>query len=146
MAIYRLYFLELLFVVVELFYFEVFDNFHFLHYTDYLRRTGRHFTRTGAEKIALKIIIWPKNEQFALKQTFLVYSEWGLKPFVNLFYTIEFVYNGLVSNNSPITLHFVQSRWHLLDTLQFTYNVISATTSFMQSPRGAIIGKFCSYP
>jgi len=33
------------------------------------RRTGRHFTG-GAEKFALKITIFPKNTQFALKLTF----------------------------------------------------------------------------
>jgi len=33
-----------------------------------------------------------------------------LKPLVNLFYTLEFVYNRFISNvNSPITLHFVRS-------------------------------------
>jgi len=26
----------------------------------------------------------------------LVYSEWRLKPLVNLFHTVEFVYNGFV--------------------------------------------------
>ena len=67
----------------------------------------------------------------------------GLKPLVNLFYT---VYNGFVCNvNSPITLHFVRSRWHFLHASQFAYNVNSAITFFMQSPRGAVIGKFCSY-
>jgi len=30
-------------------------------------------------------------------------------------------------------------------TFQFAYNVNSAATFFMQSPRGAVIGKFCSY-
>jgi len=35
-------------------------------------------------------------------------SEWGLKPYVNLFYTVEFVCNDFLCNvNSPITLHFV---------------------------------------
>jgi len=36
-----------------------------------------------------------------------------MKPFVHLFYTVEFVYNSFVCNvNSPITLHFIRSRWH----------------------------------
>jgi len=53
----------------------------------------------------------------------------GLKPLVNLFYTVEFVYNGFVCNvNSPITLHFVRSRWHLSHAFQFACNVISAIT------------------
>jgi len=66
--------------------------------------------------------------------------------YVNLFYTVEFVYNGFLCNvNSPITLHFL-SRWHLLYAFQFAYNVYLAMTCFMQSPRarGAVIGKFCS--
>ena len=43
-----------------------------------------------------------------------------LKPYVNLFYTVEFVYNGFLCNaNSPIALHFVWSRWHLLSAFQF---------------------------
>jgi len=38
-----------------------------------------------------------------------------MKLLVNLFYTVEFVYSGCVCNiNSPITLHFVRSRWDLL--------------------------------
>jgi len=70
----------------------------------------------------------------------------GLKPLVNLFYTVESVYNGFVcSVNSSITLHFVRSRWHLSHAFQFAYNVISAITFFMQSPRGALTGKLCSY-
>jgi len=82
----------------------------------------------------------------ALKLTFLVQSWWGLKPHINLFCTIEFVYNGFVCNvNSPMMLHFVRSRWHLLHAFQFAWNVNSAITFPMQSPRGAIIGKFCSY-
>jgi len=32
-----------------------------------------------------------------------------------------------------------------LHAFQFAYNVISVTTLFMQSPRGAVTGKFCSY-
>jgi len=69
-----------------------------------------------------------------------------LKPYVNLFYTVEFVYNGFVCNvNSPITLHFVWTQWHLSHAFQFTYNVNSAITFFMQFPRGAVIGKLCSY-
>jgi len=67
----------------------------------------------------------------------------GPQPLVNLFYTFEFVYNGFVCNvNSPITLHFVRPRWHLLLAFQFAYNVNSAITFFMQSPRGAIKGNF----
>jgi len=69
-----------------------------------------------------------------------------LKPLVNLFYTVEFVYNGFVCNvNSPMTLHFCRSRWNLSHAFQLAYDVISAKTFFMQSPRGAFIGKFCSY-
>ena len=61
----------------------------------------------GRKKFTLKITICPKNRQLALKLT-IVYSEWGLKPYVNLFYTVEFVYNDFLCNvNSPITLHFV---------------------------------------
>ena len=56
-------------------------------------------------------ILLGKRKNFALKVTFSVYSEWGLKPLVYLFYTVEFVYNGFACNvNSPITLHFVRSR------------------------------------
>jgi len=63
-----------------------------------------------------------------------------------VFYTIEFVYNGFLCNAiSPTTLHFVWSRWHLLYAFQLAYNVNSAITFSMQSPRGAVIGKFCSY-
>ena len=63
-----------------------------------------------------------------------------------MFYTVDFVCNGFVCNvNSPITLHFVGSRWHLLHALQFAYNVNSAITFFMQSPRSAVTGKFFSY-
>jgi len=70
----------------------------------------------------------------------------GLKPYVNLFYTVAFVHNGFLCNvNSPITLHSVWSRCHLLYAFQFADNVNSAITFFMQSPRGAVIGKFCSY-
>jgi len=70
----------------------------------------------------------------------------GLKPLVNLFCTVEFVYNGFVCNvNSPIMLHFVRSRWHPSHTFQFACNANSAITFFMQSPRGAVTGKFCSY-
>jgi len=47
--------------------------------------------------------------------------------------------------NSPTMLHFVRSRWHLLHAFQFAWNVNSAITSIMQSPRGPVIGKFCSY-
>ena len=55
----------------------------------------------GRKKFAMKITICPETN-------FLVWSKWGLKPYVNLFYTVEFVYNGFLCNvNSPITLHFV---------------------------------------
>jgi len=110
------------------------QNIHNQH-----RRTGRHFTGGGRKKFALKITICPEIN-------LLLLSEWGLKPYVNLFYTVEFVYNGFPCNvNSPLTLHFVWSRWHLLYAFKFAYNVNSATTFFMQSSRGAAIGKFCSY-
>ena len=93
------------------------------------RRTGRRFTGE-AEKSC------PENNN--LKLTFLVWSKLGLKPLENLFYIVEFVYNGFVCNiNSPITLHFVRARWHLLHAFQFAYNFNSAITFFMQSPRGA---------
>ena len=82
----------------------------------------------------------------ALKLTFLVQSEWGLKPLINLFCTVEFVYNGFVCNvDSPIMLHFVRSRWHFLHAFQFAWNVNWAIMFIMQSPRGAVTGKFCSY-
>jgi len=69
-----------------------------------------------------------------------------LKPYANLFHTVEFVYNGFLSNvNSPITLQFIASRWHLLYAFQFAYDVNSTITFFMQSSRDAVIGKFCSY-
>ena len=45
-----------------------------------------------------------------------------LKPLVNLFYTVEIVYNGFVRKvDSPITLHFLRSWWHLLHAFQFAY-------------------------
>jgi len=67
----------------------------------------------GRKKCALKITICPETN-------FLVYSEFGLKPPVNLFYIVEFVYNGFVGNvNSPITLHFVRSQWHRLLYMHF---------------------------
>ena len=60
----------------------------------------------GRKQFALKITICPKNKQFALKVTFLVWSEWGLKPLVNLFCNVEFAHNAFVGNvNSPITLY-----------------------------------------
>jgi len=91
------------------------------------------------KKFALKITICPESNFFGLIRM-------GLKPLVNLFYTVEFVYNGFVCNvNSPITLHFVRSRWHLSHAFQFACNVISAITFFTQSPRGALTGKLCSY-
>jgi len=63
-----------------------------------------------------------------------------------MFYTVEFVYNGFVRNfNSFITLHFIRSRWDLLHAFRFAYNVNSAITFLVQSPRRAVIGKFCSY-
>jgi len=40
-----------------------------IHITHAHKRTGRHFTG-GAEKFALKITIFPKNNQFALTITF----------------------------------------------------------------------------
>ena len=41
-----------------------------------------------------------------MKLSFLAQSEWGLKPLMNLFCTVEFVYSGFVCNvNSPIMLH-----------------------------------------
>jgi len=70
----------------------------------------------------------------------------GLKPLVNMFYAVELVYNGFVCNvNSPITLHFVRTRWHLSHAFQLACNVISAITFFMQSLRGVLTGKLCSY-
>ena len=87
----------------------------------------------GRKHFALKITICPETN-------FLVESEWSLKPNVNLFYTVQFVYNGFVCNvNSPITLHVVRPWWHLLLAFQFAYNVNSAITFFMQSPTGAVI-------
>ena len=84
--------------------------------------------------------------QYLRSFCYFLRPEWGLKPLVILFYAVEFVYNGFVCNvNSPITLHFVRSRWHLLHAFQFAYDVISAITFFMQSPRDADIGKFYSY-
>jgi len=96
------------------------------------------------KKFALKITICPKKKQFALKLTF--YFNPNGKPYVNLCYTAEFVYNGFLCNvNSPIMLQFVWSRWHLLHAFQFVYNVNSAIMFIMQSPRGGVIDKFCSY-
>jgi len=64
-----------------------------------------------------------------------------LKHLANLFYTVEFIYNAFVCNvNSPITLQFVRSGWHLLHAFQFANN-----NNFMQSPRGAVLGKFWRY-
>jgi len=55
------------------------------------------------KKFALKITICPESNFFSLIRM-------GLKPLVNLFYTVESVYNGFVCNvNSPIKLHFVRS-------------------------------------
>jgi len=48
---------------------------------------GRRFT-VGRKKFALKITICRKNQEFTLKLTFLVKSEWGLKLLVNLFYAV----------------------------------------------------------
>ena len=82
----------------------------------------------GRIKFALKITICPKNKKLAMKPSFLVQSELGLK-LVNLFYIAEFIYNRFVCNvNSLITLHFVRSRWHLLHAFQFVYNFNSAIT------------------
>jgi len=59
-----------------------------------------------------------------LKLIFFFQYEWGLKPFVNLFYTVDFIYNGFICNvNSPVMLHFVRSRWHLSCEFQFGNNV-----------------------
>ena len=92
----------------------------------------------GRKKIALKITICPESNFFSLIRM-------GLKPLVNLFYTVEFVYNGFICNvNSPLTLHFVRSRWHLSHAFQFACNVISAITFFMQSPRCTLTGKLCT--
>ena len=61
----------------------------------------------GQKKSALKITICPENTNCP-EINFLVQSEWGLKPYINLFYTVEFVYIGFLCNvNSPIKLHFV---------------------------------------
>ena len=88
------------------------------------KRAGRHFT--GGRKNL------PWKSPFALKLTFLVKSEWGLKTLVNLFYTVEFVYNGFVCNvNLPITLHFLRSWWHLSHALHFNSLIMS-------------IGQYCS--
>jgi len=82
----------------------------------------------GQKKFALKITICPKIKKLPLKPTFLVQSELGLK-LVNLFYIVEFVYNRFLCNvNSLITLHFVRSRWHLLQEFQFVYKFNSAIT------------------
>jgi len=70
----------------------------------------------------------------------------GPKTLVNLFYTVDFVYNGFVCDvNSPVALPFVRSRWHLLHAFQFAYNVNAAITFFMQCLRGVVEGKCCSY-
>ena len=43
-----------------------------------------------------------------------------LKPYINLFHTVEFLYNGFLCNvNSPMALHFAWSRWRLLSAFQF---------------------------
>jgi len=73
----------------------------------------------GRKKFALKITICPETK-------FLVYSELGLKLLVNLFYIVEFVYNGFARNvNSPIALHFVRSRWHRLLYMHFNSLITS---------------------
>ena len=96
------------------------------------RRRGRHFTG-GRKKFALKITICPESNFFSLIR---MGPETSCKS----------VLYGFVCNvNSPTTLHFVRSRWHLSHAFQFAYDVISAITFFMQSPGGAVIGKFCSY-
>jgi len=43
------------------------------------------------------------------------------------------------------TPRLVWSQWHLLHAFQFACNVNSAIMFFMQSLRGAVIGKLCSY-
>ena len=107
------------------------------------KRMGRHFTG-GRKKFALKITICPKNKQFALKITYWFNPNGAWNLMLNSLNSkityrfnpigawnlmlnslrVEFVYNGFVwSVNSPITLHFVWSRWHLLHAFHFAYNV-----------------------
>jgi len=93
----------------------------------------------GRKKFSLKITICPETNFFSLIRMGPETS------CISVPYT-WIRYNGFVCNvNSSITLHFVRSRWHLLHAFQFAYDVISAITFFMQSPRGSVIGKFCSY-
>ena len=43
---------------------------------------------------------------------------------MNLFYAVEFVYNGFVRDvNLPVTLYFLRSRWHLLHAFQIAYTL-----------------------
>ena len=70
-------------------------------------------------------ILLGRRKKICPERNFFSLIRMGLKPLVNLFYTVEFVYNGFVSNvNSPKTLHFVRSRWHLSHAFQFASNVI----------------------
>ena len=49
------------------------------------------------------------------------------------------MYNGFVCNvNSPITLHFVRSRWHLLHAFQFAFN--SGPKVFLGRPKSEFVG------
>ena len=81
----------------------------------------------GRKKFALKITICPESNFFSLIR---MGPETSCKSV--LYSWIR--YNGFVGNvNSPITLHFVRSRWHLLHAFRFACNVISAITFFMQS-------------
>jgi len=69
-----------------------------------------------------------------------------LKPLAICYIRFNLFETAFVCNaNSPMTLHIVRSRWHLLHALQFAYDVNLAMTFFMQCPRGAVTGKFCSY-
>jgi len=110
-------------------------------FTGKKRRSLRIQTQGSPVTIGVRegILLGGGRKKFVLKVNFLVQSEWVLKRLVNLFYTVQFVCNGFVYNvNSPIKSHFVRPRWHLLHPFQFAYNVISATTFFMQSSRGAV--------
>ena len=77
------------------------------------RRTGRHFTG-GAEKLC------PETNFFSLIR---------IKPETSckyVLYSVEFVYKGFACNvNSPMTLYFVRSRWHLLYVLYFNSLITS---------------------
>jgi len=54
---------------LELWICSIFYGKHSVHSACKHKRTGRHFTG-GRKKFALKITIFPKNKQFALKITF----------------------------------------------------------------------------